>query len=151
MGAAAGYGATQFTFHYASTLIDIDFSVPQAWTPFTFHYASTLMNLRGKWCWNFQIYIPLCFYFNIAQASMNGVLTVFTFHYASTLIYFPYSYSIFAFAFTFHYASTLIYHHADPSTFSVHIYIPLCFYFDRSKKVEELAKEIYLHSTMLLL
>ena len=86
MGAAAGYGATQFTFHYASTLIDIDFSVPQAWTPFTFHYASTL-----------------------------------------------------------------IYHHADPSTFSVHIYIPLCFYFNRSKKVEELAKEIYLHSTMLLL
>ena len=109
MGAAAGYGATQFTFHYASTLIYFPYSYSIFAFAFTFHYASTLMiAFYNSLIAQHRIYIPLCFYFNRLLLWPLAGVSGFTFHYASTLIFAGSPVTCFPSWFTFHYASTLI-------------------------------------------
>ena len=80
-----GLTASQFTFHYASTLSW------ESYDPFT-----------GVW----EIYIPLCFYFMGKDHGRAVSEDKFTFHYASTLCI-KTGCIILITAFTFLYASTL--------------------------------------------
>ena len=124
-----GLTASQFTFHYASTLSW------ESYDPFT-----------GVW----EIYIPLCFYFMGKDHGRAVSEDKFTFHYASTLCI-KTGCIILITAFTFHYASTLSDTDLTPEQITelnlhstmlllyrrrkaalrdtMNIYIPLCFYF----------------------
>ena len=102
------FGLVTFTFHYASTLSDLEM----------------LLREEQKF-----IYIPLCFYFidNSHDAGLYNAL--FTFHYASTLSIQSIWKRYWSGLFTFHYASTLSIANATFNGADVDIYIPLCFYF----------------------
>ena len=87
------------------------------------------------WCPDYQIYIPLCFYFIRISLCAQDVGLRFTFHYASTLSMDDIKLKPCPFWFTFHYASTLSKKRPMhlPVTF---IYIPLCFYFIKGDILE---------------
>ena len=76
----------------------------------------------------YQIYIPICFYFNEFGLTVNKRDTSsFTFQYVSILIHFGFCY--------------------DSNT---RIYIPICFYFNSSLSEETGRQVENLHSNMFL-
>ena len=97
----------------------------QIYIPLCFYFIQTRSTALQ---WLISIYIPLCFYFITKASRRRSGGKWFTFHYASTLSRIPCTLSQFRCLFTFHYASTLsLYKRSVRREFR--IYIPLCFYF----------------------
>ena len=140
---------------------------------FTFHYASTLSLFATRFP-DMQSHLPstmLLLYPGCSERCRNSP-DVFTFHYASTLSGWKANFSFMIMKFTFHYASTLSRTAitASDAGLNLHstmlllypavrvrarifcfIYIPLCFYFIIRREQQSCSKRINLHSTMLLL
>ena len=78
-----------------------------------------------------DIYIPICFYFNISAKYFIAKISLFTFQYVSILINEAKKYVINLLEFTFQYVSILILIW-EMWLGTAYIYIPICFYFNPS-------------------
>ena len=101
------FGASSFTFHYASTLSCYRNRRPTGraiiYIPLCFYFIRP--HPQG-WEWIDLIYIPLCFYF--IQKACKEIISQADLHSTMLLLY-PFSevYAGASASFTFHYASTL--------------------------------------------
>ena len=118
---------------------------------FTFQYVSILMiitHFNLPPC--FFIYIPICFYFNIALCCDIMSKSKFTFQYVSILINWYFNYFSYTKIFTFQYVSILIISHSCINIFCHTIYIPICFYFNYDAHITPAPHCRHLHSNMFL-
>ena len=119
-----------FTFQYVSILIVANRPVQACIPAFTFQYVSILICVNVVTSAAIIIYIPICFYFNKYQYEEQPVTYKFTFQYVSILIHFKYKSKSGSEKFTFQYVSILMVSLPSGLKGLLHIYIPICFYFN---------------------
>ena len=121
----------------------------------TIYLHSTMLllypvNRAVRFTKNYQIYIPLCFYFISSSIWLTHLKLKFTFHYASTLSCTEPSYAVMHSLFTFHYASTLSIRYVPRELWDFHLHSTMLLLY-RSPSVFNRDRVPHLHSTMLLL